>query len=161
MGSDSYAGKIVVTDNSGCASARSPMEIAVADDIAALDVSISRNGHGAMSQELEPHADSSQPMAYQIRITGQLGSRWADWFEGLTITLDGGDTLITGPVVDQAALHGLLKRVRALGMPLVSVRPVESSPPTTLGTGLAGVSDVESNVGVGGSSTSTSPTTGR
>jgi len=62
-------------------------------------------------------------MAYQIRITGQLGSRWADSFEGLTITLDGGDTLITGPVVDQAALHGLLKRVRNLGMPLVSVSP--------------------------------------
>jgi hypothetical protein len=115
---------------------------------------IRRNGHGAMSQELDPHADSSQPMAYQIRITGQLGSRWADWFEGLTITLDGGDTLITGTVVDQAALHGLLKRVRDLGMPLVSVSPVESGPPTTLGTGLAGVSDVKSNVGVGGLPTS-------
>ena len=122
---------------------------------------ISRNGHGAMSQELDPHADSSQPMAYQIRITGQLDVRWADWFEGLTITLDGGDTLITGPVVDQAALHGLLKRVRDLGMPLVSVSPVESGPPTTLGTGQAGVSDVKSNVGVGGLSTSRSTTTGR
>jgi len=134
MGSDSYAGKIVMTDESGGASAGAPMEIALADDIAALDVSISRNGHGAMSQELDPQADSSQPMAYQIRITGQLDARWADWFEGLTITLDGGDTLITGPVVDQAALHGLLKRVRDLGMPLVSVSPVESGPPT-LGTG--------------------------
>ena len=72
-------------------------------------------------------------MAYQIRITGQLDARWADWFEGLTITLDAGDTLITGPVVDQAALHGLLKRVRDLGMSLVSVSPVESGPPT-LGT---------------------------
>ena len=82
-----------------------------------------------MSQELEPHADSSQSMPYQIRITGQLDARWADWFAGLTITLDGGDTLITGPVVDQAALHGLLKRVRDLGMPLVSVSPVESGPP--------------------------------
>jgi hypothetical protein len=161
MGSDSYAGKIVMTDKSGGASARSPMEIALADDIAGLDVSISRNGNGAMSQELEPHADSSQPMAYQIRITGQLDARWADWFEGLTITLDGGDTLITGPVVDQAALHGLLKRVRDLGMPLASVSPVESGPPTTRGTGLAGVSDVTSNVGVGGLSTSTSTTTGR
>ena len=96
---------------------------------------IGRDGHEPMSQELDPHDDSSQPMAYQIRITGQLGSRWADWFEGLTITLDGGDTVITGPVVDQAALHGLLKRVRDLGMPLVSVSPVEPDPPTTLGTG--------------------------
>jgi hypothetical protein len=69
-------------------------------------------------------------MAYQIRITGQLDARWADWFEGLMITLDGGDTLITGTVVDQAALHGLLKRVRDLGMTLVSVSPVESRPPT-------------------------------
>jgi hypothetical protein len=81
-----------------------------------------------MSQELDPHADSGQPMAYQVRITGQLDPRWADWFEGLTITIDGGDTLITGPVVDQAALHGLLKRVRDLGLPLVSVSPVEPGP---------------------------------
>ena len=112
-----------------------------------------RNGLGAMSQELDPHADSSQPMAYQIRITGQLGSRWADWFEGLTITLDGGDTLITGPVVDQAALHGLLKRVRDLGMPLVSVSPVGLDPRTPLETGQAGVSDVKSEPGAGGLST--------
>ena len=77
-------------------------------------------------------------MAYQIRITGLLDARWADWFEGLTITLDGGDTLISGPVVDQAALHGLLKKVRDLGMPLVSVCPVESDPPGTLGTGQTG-----------------------
>jgi hypothetical protein len=122
---------------------------------------ISRNGRGAMPQELDPHVDSSQPMAYQIRITGQLDSRWADWFEGLTITLDGGDTLITGPVIDQAALQGLLKRVRDLGMPLVSVNPVEPDSPTTLGTGQAGVSDVKSNVGVGGLSTPTSTTTRR
>jgi hypothetical protein len=61
---------------------------------------IIRNGHGAMSQELDPHADSSRPMAYQIRITGQLDARWADRFEGLTITLDGGDTLIQAGVSD-------------------------------------------------------------
>jgi hypothetical protein len=65
-------------------------------------------------------------VVYQIRIKGHLGREWTDWFEGLTITLEeDGDTLLTGPVVDQAALHGLLKRVRDLGMPLVSVGPVE------------------------------------
>ena len=122
---------------------------------------IIRNGHGTMSQELDPHADSGQPTVYQIRITGQLDSRWADWFEGMTITLDGDDTLITGPVVDQAALHGLLKRVRDLGMPLVSVSPVESGPPSTLGTGQADVANAKSEVGVGGLSTSTSTTTRR
>ena len=89
---------------------------------------------------LDPNADASLPTVYQIRIRGHVGSRWEDWFEGLTITLDGGDTLITGLVVDQAALHGLLKRVRDLGMPLVSVSPVEPGPPTTRGTGQAGVS---------------------
>ena len=66
-------------------------------------------------------------MKHQIRIKGHLGQQWADWFEGLTVTLEeNGDTLLTGPVVDQAALHGLLKRVRDLGMPLISVNRVES-----------------------------------
>jgi hypothetical protein len=61
-------------------------------------------------------------MVYQIKIEGHLGRQWTDWFEGLTITLeDNGDTLLTGPVVDQAALHGLLKEVRDLGMPLLLI----------------------------------------
>lgn len=70
--------------------------------------------------------DSSQPAVYQIRVRSHLGSDWTDWFEGLTITLEeDGDTVLTGPVVDQAALHGLLKKVRDLGMSLVSVNPVQ------------------------------------
>ena len=65
-------------------------------------------------------------MVYQIRIRGHLGSQWTDWFEGLTITLEeSGETLLSGPVVEQAALHGLLKRVRDLGMPLLAVNRVE------------------------------------
>ncbi len=64
-------------------------------------------------------------MVYQIRITGHLGRQWTDWFEGLAITLeDNGDTLLTGLVIDQAALHGLLRKIRDVGMPLVSVSPV-------------------------------------
>ena len=79
-----------------------------------------------MSNTLNMKHDSSQSMVYQIRLQGHLGLQWTEWFEGLTITLeDNGDTLVTGPVVDQAALHGLLKKVRDLGMPLVSVIRVE------------------------------------
>ncbi len=79
-----------------------------------------------MSNELEPKPILSQPAVYQIRLKGHLSSQWADWFEGLTITLEeDGNTLLTGPVIDQSALHGLLKKVRDLGMPLVSVSQVQ------------------------------------
>jgi hypothetical protein len=68
-----------------------------------------------------------QHPCYEIRLKGHLDDRWAEWFEGLTITLEeDGDTLLTGPVVDQAALYGLLKKVRDLGMPLVSVNSLEN-----------------------------------
>ena len=71
-------------------------------------------------------SDPGQPLVYQIRIKGHLGRDWTDWFEGLSITLeDNGETLLTGPVIDQAALHGLLKKVRDVGMPLLSVIRVE------------------------------------
>ena len=79
-----------------------------------------------MPDTLYSNPDPCQAMIYQIRIKGHLGQKWTEWFEGLVITLeDNGDTLITGPVVDQAALHGLLKRVRDLGMPLLSVICIE------------------------------------
>lgn len=80
-----------------------------------------------MSNILNPQTDPNQPVVYQIRIKGHLDRKWKDWFEGMTITLeDNGDTLITGPVVDQAALHGLVKKVRDLGLPLISVNRVDS-----------------------------------
>ena len=75
-----------------------------------------------MSNKLNQKTGSVQSLVYQIRVKGHLGYQWADWFEGLTITIeDNGDTLLTGPVVDQAALHGLIKKVRDLGIPLISV----------------------------------------
>ena len=75
-----------------------------------------------MSSNRNPTTETGRPLIYQIRLKGHLGPQWTDWFGGLTITLEeGGDTLLSGPVVDQAALHGLLKKVRDLGMPLISV----------------------------------------
>ena len=66
-------------------------------------------------------AGEDEPMVYEIRVKGHLGRQWTEWFEGMAITLeDNGDTLVTGPVADQAALHGLLGKVRDLGMPLIS-----------------------------------------
>ena len=69
-----------------------------------------------------------KPMVYQIRLKGHLGPKWTGWFGDVTITLeDNGETLLTCPVVDQAALHGLLRRVRDLGVPLISA--VRVKPP--------------------------------
>ena len=90
---------------------------------------------------VEPSTEASsehhyEPGLYEIRIKGHLADRWAGWFGGLTITLeDNGDSLLTGPVIDQAALFGLLRKVRDLGMPLISVICVEP--------GQADVSDVQ------------------
>jgi hypothetical protein len=70
--------------------------------------------------------DLDQPMVYQIRIKGHLDRRWTEWFGGLSITLeDNGETLLTCLVVDQAALYGLLRKVRDLGMPLISASRVK------------------------------------
>ena len=88
---------------------------------------ISSHRYKVMSHKPNSKSDPRQPRSYQIRIKGHLGDQWSDWFEGLTITLEeDGNTHLIGPVVDDAALHGLLKKVRDLGMPLLSVNRVES-----------------------------------
>ena len=70
-----------------------------------------------------------EPRTYEIRIKGHLDDKWADWFDGLSITReDNGETLVRGLVVDQAALHGLLRKVRDLGLPLLSVIQVDPKP---------------------------------
>src|SRR5438045_2838773 len=84
------------------------------------------NRYKTMSNERNAQIDPDETMIYQIRMKGHLGQQWTDWFGGLTITLeDNGDTLLTGTVIDQAALHGLLKKVRDLGMPLLSVKGIK------------------------------------
>ena len=78
-----------------------------------------------MTNQSDLQTTPDQPTIYQLRIRGHLGEQWQAWFGGLAVTLaENGETLVTGPVVDQAALHGLLKKVRDLGMPLVSVVPL-------------------------------------
>ena len=78
-----------------------------------------------MSNDISSKSDSGEPMVYQIRIRGHVGRQWTAWFGGFAIALEpNGDTLLTGAVVDQAALYGLLRTVRDLGIPLVSVSPV-------------------------------------
>lgn len=69
----------------------------------------------------------NHPKAYEIRLKGHLDARWTGWFDGFTITLtENGETVLTGSVADQAALHGLLKKVRDLGLPLLSINPKEN-----------------------------------
>ena len=76
-----------------------------------------------MSQHHDPATPPNQASLYQIRLKGHLGSEWADWFGGMAVDLtEDGDTLLTGPVPDQAALHGILKKVRDLGLPLLAVQ---------------------------------------
>jgi hypothetical protein len=89
-----------------------------------------------MNERHRPKTDPSQPMVYQIRLQGHLGRHWTRWFGDVTITLEeGGETLLTCSVVDQAALYGLLRKVRDLGLPLISATRVKS--------GQAGGSDVK------------------
>lgn len=84
-----------------------------------------------MAEQRRQRTDPDWPAVYQIRIEGHLGPAWTSWFAGLSIALeDDGDTLLTGSVVDQAALHGLLNKVRDLGAVLVSVNRLEPGPPS-------------------------------
>jgi hypothetical protein len=79
-----------------------------------------------MVHESNSNYEKAEPLIYQIRIKGHLDRKWADWFCGLRITsLENGETLLTGPVLDQAMLHSLLRKVRDVGLPLVAVMQVE------------------------------------
>ena len=70
---------------------------------------------------------TSKTQSYEIRLKGHLEARWVTWFDGLAITLDeNGNTLLSGPVTDQAALHGIFKKIRDVGLPLLSVNTVAS-----------------------------------
>ncbi|HEY8720533.1 hypothetical protein [Pengzhenrongella sp.] len=85
-----------------------------------------------MSEILTGQADVGRYDAgrYEIRLKGRLDSRWTAWFDGLSLTLEhDGTTLLSGPVVDQAALHGLLRKVRDVGLPLISVLRLEPDQP--------------------------------
>jgi hypothetical protein len=82
-----------------------------------------------MTERLTSTPDSREAGRYEIRLTGHLDARWTAWFDGLTVRRESdGTTVISGQIADQAALHGLLQRVRDLGLPLVSVRRVEVDP---------------------------------
>jgi hypothetical protein len=86
-----------------------------------------------MTDQRTPTPDRPEAGRYEIRLTGRLDAHWAAWFDGLTVSDEtDGTTLISGPIADQAALHGVLQRVRDLGLPLVSVtRMKPDQPPTT------------------------------
>ena len=77
-----------------------------------------------------PTDHHDEPIRYEIRVKGHLDDRWAEWFDGLSLSHQGdGTTILCGPVVDQAALHGVLRKVRDLALPLVSVIRVDREPP--------------------------------
>ncbi len=86
------------------------------------------NRYKVMSNKINPRTNPGQTNIYEIRVKGHLGRQWTEWFGGLTITLeDDGVTLLTGPVIDQAAMYGLLKKLSDLGMLLLSVNRVEDA----------------------------------
>jgi hypothetical protein len=87
-----------------------------------------------MPGERKSERDPDRPKTFQIRIHGHLSQQWTGWFEGLSITLEeDGNMLLSGPMADQSALHGILKKIRDLGMPLLSVNFVDSDLATKKG----------------------------
>ena len=83
-----------------------------------------------MTERQTPAPQRSEAERYEIRLTGHLDAHWTAWFDGMTVSRHSdGTTVISGPVTDQAALHGLLQRVRDLGLPLVSVERVDADQP--------------------------------
>jgi hypothetical protein len=80
-----------------------------------------------MSNETQPGPKVSGTAVYEIRVGGRLGTEWSDWFTGLRVTAEGAETLLAG-TLDQAALHGVLRRVRDLGLPLISVARIQPAP---------------------------------
>jgi len=91
-----------------------------------------------MPDDPSPRSDPGQPAVYQVRVRGHLHDRWADWPSGLSITREeSGDTVLMVRVLDQAALHGLLRKLRDVGVPLVSINPA--------GSGQTGIPSSEEN----------------
>ena len=96
---------------------------------------VTTDDHNHELTNRQPGDDDAPAPRYEIRVKGHLGSRWASWFDGMNLTSeDDGTTVIRGPIVDQAALHGLLQRIRDTGLPLVSVTQVQPDQPYLPGT---------------------------
>jgi hypothetical protein len=96
--------------------------------VAQREMAVRSRGRNMASKRTATHDPDPTPI-YQIRLKGHLGRHWARWFAGMTMNLlDNGETLLTGPVLDQAALYGLLRKVRDVGLPLVAVMQVEPEP---------------------------------
>lgn len=81
-----------------------------------------------MPIEIDLENAPNAPKIFQIKIKGHMSQKWVDWFDGLTVTLgEDGNTILSGPIIDQSALHGILKKIRDLGMPLLSVNSTDSN----------------------------------
>ena len=87
-----------------------------------------------MTHRTTPTTHGSEAGRYEIRLTGRLDAHWTAWFDGLAVSHQSdGTTVISGPIPDQAALHGVLQRVRDLGLPLISVHRLDPDPPRSVG----------------------------